>query len=98
MTTASIRFTRTGGFANLRLTTVVDDPDEVGRIHQLLGELLADGSEADGRTRDGFVYEFQTVTPDALAVAAPILVPESALPDALRALTRTLVARARATP
>jgi hypothetical protein len=51
--------TRTGGFANVRITAETDDPSEAERLTEAV--LRAAGQEP-GRARDDFVYEFTIVT------------------------------------
>jgi hypothetical protein len=91
----SIRFTRTGGFANIRLCTDVDDPDEV---QQILHGLQDVAPQQDGPARDDFTYEFEVLDEgDEHGRPTAVSIPGSALPPPLRAMTRTLVDRAKPT-
>jgi hypothetical protein len=90
-----IRFTRTGGFANIRLCTDVDDPDEVAQILHGLQDLT---TQAGGPARDDFTYEFEVLDEDdEHGRPTAVSIPAAALPAPLRAVTRTLVDRAKPT-
>jgi hypothetical protein len=75
--------TRTGGFAGITRTTEVSDPDAVERI---LGTLREQPDAGTPPRPDGFVYDF-TVESET-ATAETYSLPESALPEGIRALLR----------
>lgn len=60
MSTLRVVVVRTGGFANVRRTAEVDDPDEAQRLSEAVRR-SADRTPP-GRARDAFTYEVRVVT------------------------------------
>jgi hypothetical protein len=59
VTVQRVVITRSGGFANIRITTEVDDPGEAER---LTAAVRTAAERPPGRARDDFVYVFTIVT------------------------------------
>ena len=59
MSVVRVVVTRTGGFAGIRITGEIDDPEEAERVTEAVRSAAAG---EPGRARDDFVYEFTIVT------------------------------------
>lgn len=59
MSVQRVVVTRSGGFAGIRVTTEIDDPEEAER---LTAAVRTAAGQPPGRARDDFVYEFVIVT------------------------------------
>lgn len=88
MSVQRVVVTRTGGFAGVRVSTEVDDPEEAARLFAAVRESAE--RPADGRVRDGFTYEFVIVT---TTTTETVDLSGSQLSPALRPTLQDLLAR-----
>jgi hypothetical protein len=91
VTVQRVVITRSGGFANISVTTEVDDPGEAARITEAV---RGAAERPPGRARDDFVYVFTietTVGTDSVELTG------AQLPGELRPTVRSLLDRGRPT-
>ena len=87
-----IKVTRSGGFAGISRTTVVDGVRERNTVNRLTTE-LAKLKPPGPNIPDGFTYQFTVV--DETGDSHEYIVPEHELSQSLRSLVDELVQRAR---
>jgi len=95
-----LSFTRSGGFAGMRLSTHLDtrtlSPDEAKRVQRLIEDAdlfnISSVSVARSTSADRFQYD---LTVDDQHRQHTIRLPESAVPDKLRPLLSYLIERSK---
>jgi hypothetical protein len=88
-----IRFTRSGGFAGITLTAVLDGAREAAAVDHLVSGLAnLPPAAASPQGHDRFVYSF--TVEDTRGGSRDYVVPEEALPASLHPVVHDLVQRA----
>jgi|SRR5215467_7358837 len=86
-----IKVTRSGGFAGISRTGVVDRAQEPDKVKQLATELAKLGPPGPG-VPDGFMYQF--TVEDETGASREYVVPEQELPPSMHSLVNETIQRA----